>query len=304
MNHIVKRSAALIAQAVALLLLVSLTLHQPIAIASPSIPPTWPIVGDDFESGTLDAWEKVSAGDLGLLPDGGHNGSTGLSVAVGQQSSYLFRRDFAPVEEGYLTFWFNPNGVSIPDQGTSWIPSKSIRIADVKGSQWWHLLVGLRLRKPTGEGYKAYLEWSAPDGNHYDLGAGEFSIVDGWQKITLGFHVDEWVAVWVNDVQVREITGIDHEEALGDIIETGKASNNSVMTPSGQMRFDDIAFEIPRIGDLWVDAATRQRRQRWADRQHGFPHHPESRRRGWARHESTYPARCVPRDGVAGQEWQ
>ena len=84
MNHIVKRSAALIAQAVALLLLVSLTLHQPIAIASPSIPPTWPIVGDDLRS-ALGMPGEGRSWRLGLLPGGGHNGSTGLSVAVGQQ---------------------------------------------------------------------------------------------------------------------------------------------------------------------------------------------------------------------------
>jgi hypothetical protein len=57
--------------------------------------------------------------------------------------------------------------VNIPDEGTSWIPGKPIRIADVKGAEWWHVVVALRVRRSSGQGYKAYLEWRADDGTHY-----------------------------------------------------------------------------------------------------------------------------------------
>ena len=113
--------------------------------------------------------------------------------------------------------------------------------------------MGLRLWNPAGQGYKAYLEWQAPDGSHYDYASGEFDLVDGWQKITLGYRVDEWVAVWLNDVLVREITGLEHIEAFGEIVVVGN-DKSTVSTPSGAIRYDDVIFGIPRIDDLWVDA--------------------------------------------------
>jgi len=237
-----------------LLLFILAGSYCPVARADLTIPPVWDVVAEDFESGSLDAWKKVSAGDLNLAPGGGRYGSTGLSAAVGQHAGYLYQTDVARVEEGYLTFWFNPNGVSIPDQGTSWIPGKSIRIASVKGSEWWLVLVGLRVRRPSGQGYKAYLEWRAEDGTHYDYESGEFDLADGWQKITLGFQVDGWVAVWLDDVLVRQIAGLTHAEAFGEIVEIGKSNTNSSMTPTGAPRYDEVAFQIPRMDDLWVDA--------------------------------------------------
>jgi hypothetical protein len=224
-------------------------------LADRAIPLTWVIVTEDFESGTLDAWTAVSESDLSLAPAGGHNGSTGLSVAVGQHESYLRRTDVARAEEGYLTFWFNPNGVGILDRGTSWIPGQSIRIGNVKGSEWWRILVALRIHSPGDQGYKAYLEWHADDDDtRYDLESGEFDLVDGWQKITLGFRVDDWVAVWLNDVLVRQVSGVAHKEAFGEIMEIGKTNSNSSITTTGALRYDDVAFQVPRVDDLWVDA--------------------------------------------------
>jgi len=98
-------------------------------------------------------------------------------------------------------------------------------------------------------------EWRTDDSTHYDYESGEFDLVDGWQKITLGYRIDDFVAVWLNGVQVREITGVTHEGAFGEIVEIGKTNTNSSITPSGALRFDDVTFQIPRLDDLWVDAA-------------------------------------------------
>ncbi len=231
-------------------------LFIPIARADPTIPPVWDIVADDFESGTLDDWSKVSAGDLSLITGGGHNGSTGLSVAVGQSERYIYQTDVAKAEEGYLTFWFDPHGVSIPDPFTWWPPGNSICIASVVGPSWWPPLVSLYVRSPEGEGYEGYLAWPTADGRHYDYESGAFALADGWQKITLGYRMDEWVAVWVDDELVRyDDTTVVHEEPYGEIIEIGKTNENSDITPSGAMRFDNVTFQIPRVDDLWVDAA-------------------------------------------------
>ena len=211
---------------------------------------------DDFESGTLDLWRQVSPEDLTPLSGAGYAGTTGLSVTLGTHERYVYHDDLAGAEEGYLTFWFNPSGVSIPDQGTSWIPGKSMRIATVKGTEQWRALVSLWVRRPSGQGYKAYLGWRAEEDTRYDHESGEFDLADGWQKITLGYRVDEWVAVWLNGVKVRQIMDVTHYEARGEIVEIGKTNENSSITPTGALRYDNVAFQTPRVDDLWVDAFT------------------------------------------------
>jgi hypothetical protein len=254
MEHKIKKISTLASLAICLALAISVLPSQPAAMADPAIPPTSNILTDNFESGNLDAWEIVSAQDVSLIAGSGVNDSTALSIAVNQDRSNLYQSGVALAEEAYLTFWFNPNNVNIPDKDDTRIPSKSLRVAAVKGSALWHTLVSLRVHRPAGQSYKAYLEWHAEDDTQYDYASGEFDLAEGWQKITLGFRVDEWVAVWLNDVLVRRVTGITHEEALGEIVEVGKTNTNSSITPAGTLRYDDVTFQIPRITDLWVNA--------------------------------------------------
>lgn len=219
-----------------------------------ALPSRWDVVTDNFESGSIAKWDKISPNELSLVLGGGHNGSTGLSVAGSKGESFIRQTPAAQFKEGYLSFWFNPNGVSIPDAGASLPPGKSIRIADVKGSKQWHALVGLRLRKVDGQGYKAYLEWQAVDGTRFDNESGEFDLINDWQKITLGYRVNDWVAVWLNDIQVRQIKGISHDEDFGDIIEIGETTDDAKTAFIGTLRYDDVDYQIPRVSDLWVDA--------------------------------------------------
>lgn len=231
-------------------------LPLPAVQAQLTIPPVWNIVAESFESGNLDAWGQVSADDLSLIPGGGHYGSTGLGVTPGQHESYLYQAHVARAEEGYLSFWFNPNGVSIPDEGTTWVPGKSICLTDVKHSDdWWPPLVALYVRRPAGQGYQAYLAWpiDEQDNRHYDYELGSFDLVDGWQHLTVGYHLNEWVAVWHNGELIRYATDVVHTDPYGDIVDLGK-TNSSSNTPSGVMLFDEFAFQVPRIDDLWVDA--------------------------------------------------
>ena len=52
-----------------------------------------------------------------------------------------------------LSFWFNPNGVTIPDPFTYWPPGSSICIASIVSSQsWWPPLVSLYVRHEAGAG--------------------------------------------------------------------------------------------------------------------------------------------------------
>jgi hypothetical protein len=216
----------------------------------------WDVLADNFESGMLDLWQSSTPAPY-LLSGGGRSGSTGLAVPVSADSTYVYQTDIARAEEAYLTFWFNPNGVSIPDEGTTWIPGKSLAIAEVVNSDdWWPPLVALYVRHIDGEGYQAYLAWpeNAADDRHFDYD-NPFSLTDGWQQITVGYRINAWVAVWLNGTLMRQSTDVVHTDPYGDIAFLGNIRSTS-NTPSGTMLFDDVAFQVPRIDDLWVDTAS------------------------------------------------
>ncbi|HDQ70520.1 MAG TPA: hypothetical protein ENN19_00285 [Chloroflexi bacterium] len=240
-----------------LTLVLTFAIEPPPTHAQPVIPPVWDIVYDDFEGDSLDSWYQ--SGTFELVDGGGYGGTTGLEVSVDSAASVLYQTDVARATEGYVTFWFNPNGVSIPDAGTSWAPGKSICIATVVHSgDWWPPLVALYVRRPTGEGYQAYLAWpdDANDANsrHFDYDSPyEFDLVDGWQKLTIGYRIDEWVAVWRDGELMRHATDVVHADPYGDIVQLGK-TNPTQNDPSGALRFDEYAFQVPRVDDLWVDA--------------------------------------------------
>ena len=78
------------------------------AIAAPTPPPTWDILADSFESGSLDAWQLSSPTPPGLSPGDGYGGSAGLAVPLSSNSSYIYQTDLARAEEAYLTFWLIP----------------------------------------------------------------------------------------------------------------------------------------------------------------------------------------------------
>ncbi len=227
---------------------------SPSASAQTLIPPVWDIVADDFEGGDLSAWTLGGTETASLLPGGGYGGSTGLSISVGQDQNTIEQSRFAKAEEGYLTFWFNPNHVSIPDPFTYWLPGTSLYVAGIVSSEsWWPPLVTLYVRHETGVGYKGFLAWPNGASNHYDT-ANQFDIAPGWQKISLGYRIDEWVAVWIDGQLVRIGDPGDNLDTYGDVIYLGKANENSEITPSGALLFDNAAFQIPRLTHLWVDA--------------------------------------------------
>lgn len=141
-----------------------------VATADPVIPPTWDVVADDFESGSLAAWYPVEASRLSLLPGGGRNGSTGLAVAVSQVDAYIYLSRVAYAVEGYLTFWLNPNGVALPEPSPNyWPPGTSVCVGEVRSSasDWWPPLIGFYLRKPPGEGYQGYIAWPKASDDYF-----------------------------------------------------------------------------------------------------------------------------------------
>jgi hypothetical protein len=225
------------------------------ASAQNSMPSTWNIFADNFESGRLDKWQLSTPIAPVVIAGGGYNGSNGLSATVSSNPSNVYQTHVAKAEEGYLTFWFNPNGVNIPDQGTTWIPGKSLSIAEVVNStDWWPPIVALYVNHPDGQGIQAYLAWpiDSIDTRYYDY-ANAFPLINGWQQITIGYHINEWVAVWCDGVLKRFATNVVNTDPYGDIILLGNIRNTS-NTPSGSIHFDEVAFQVPRIANLWVNA--------------------------------------------------
>jgi hypothetical protein len=247
------RSTSLIHAGLCIVLFASAFLWG-ITRAQATIPPIWNIVADDFESGSLEAWDQ--GGTVSLLPGGGYGNSTGLAVSASDDSSYLYRTGVAKAEQGYVSFWFNPNGVIIPEPDPNWWPpGTSLSIAEVVNSDgWWPPLVALYVRNPTGSQYQAYLAWpiNEQDERFYDYENGSFDLVNGWQQITIGYRIDAWVAVWLNGNLMRYATNVVDSKPYGDIIYLGKIRETS-NAPSGTILFDDYTFQVPRIDDLWVD---------------------------------------------------
>jgi hypothetical protein len=228
----------------------------PHAIAAAAPPSTWDILADNFESGALGAWQTSSPAEPQLSPGHGRGGSTGLAVALTSGSSYIYQTDLAKAEEAYLSFWFNPNYASIPDIGSYWIPGESISVAEVVNSDdWWPPLVALYVRHPAGQSYQAYLAWSVDgsDQRYFDY-ENAFALSGGWQQITIGYRIDEWVAAWLNGELVRYATNVEHGDPYGDIAFFGNIRDPD-NNPSGTILLDEVAFQVPRLAELWVDAA-------------------------------------------------
>lgn len=222
------------------------------------IPPTYPVHEDDFEGGSLENWVEAPGSVLGLVAGAGISGSTGLEVTLSVGESHLVRGsrgELARADEAYLTFRFDPNSVNLNDPGSGQVPGRSIEIAAIQGPGR-DILVALRMRD-VGGSFEAFLGWR--DGNdvlQWDFSGGSFALVDGWQEITIGFRTDDWVAAWVDAGNVRSVSGVDHLEPYGAVVEIGKTNTAASLNPVGELRFDEVSVELPRINDLWVDQAS------------------------------------------------
>lgn len=224
--------------------------------AQTDIPSTFRAFGDDFE-GSLENWFIPTGHSPSIGASAGRSGSGGLKIALSQEENHIVRgnrRHVARAAEAYLTFWFHPNGANIGST-SGFIPTRSLRVAAIQGPDR-KSLVGLRVYD-TGLGYEGYLEWHDGSSNQYDYSTGSFPVANAYQEVTIGFRRGEWVAAWINGSSVRSISsGVTHGEPHGSVIEVGKTNGGMLISPTGTLRFDNVELALPRIGDLWVDAAS------------------------------------------------
>ncbi len=214
----------------------------------------WEIFTDGFESGDVSRWE-TAGGNCTVSSSAARTGQWGLEASVSDGELYCYNNTLDEIfdAESSFSFDFDPNGVSIPAIG-NWPPGKSIQIATLFSSAPRKVMAALYVRESGAGSYLGHLAWEEADGMHYNYAAQEFALPDSWSRITMALHLDSWIKVWVDGAPASEITGIDHAGADVQTAAIGKiwATTNG---PSGAVRFDNALVELPRIDDLWVNAA-------------------------------------------------
>lgn len=218
----------------------------------------WIIKSDSFENEIITDWSFIPESEVSLQPylseNVSYDGSTALTVDISKSASYLYKSGLRPSETGFLSFWFNPGNVIIPDT-SGWFTGNTFRIASILGGSSWHSLASIRIRQ-SENGYKGFIEYrDSTSTTKYDYSSGEFNILSGWQKLTIGYIADSSIIIWRNDTIVRELTGINHSAKTGSIIEIGKTTSNSGIVPSGSIMFDDVTLYVPSFIDIYVDAS-------------------------------------------------
>lgn len=221
-----------------------------------SIPSTWVIVSDTFDSGSISSWTATDPGGIVLNSASAYAGSYGVEVDVGASETHIWQGDLARAPEGYLSFWFDPTTVSIPAGASNgFVPQRSITIAAMRGPTGGNTVALRMWQSPTG--YRAYLQWTQADGSwRQDYGGGEFALNGGWQRITIGFRIDTFVAAWVGGVEKRRVTGVTHRDPYGNQMIVGKVGVSTTTSPTGSIRFDEISFSQLDVSDVWVDAVS------------------------------------------------
>ena len=223
-----------------------------------SSPPasTWVWVEDDFEGVPFVGWSSSPAqgsGNAPMVQDGaGVGGSKALAVTVEAGDCFVSKQILRESTEGAFSFWFHPNGVSIPSD-SGYFLGNTFRVAGVMGGDLWYAVAVLRMRQQDGV-YKGFLEYRASDGAViYDYPEGEFDFLNTWQKITISYRIGVSISVMRNDSIVRELAVSGHAVDRATVMVLGKSYLYSGILPQGQLLYDDVSLRVPCIPDLYVD---------------------------------------------------
>ncbi len=230
------------------------------------LPDSQTIATEDFtDDDWLNNWRILPANttEVSIIPD---DGNSVVDVSVAADLAYIRLPDIARSNEGYLSFRFNPNNAVIPEDDISFAFNRSVNIAEILGPNSAgndRPLAALNLIQTSEGAYQVFLRWSADDGGTGQIAfdqdeLGNFNtvpLVNDWQKITIGYHTDSWVALWLDEALVsRRNISATHASAYGTTVHLGKDDLSSEISPTGSVLFDDVTFSLPTRPDLWVDA--------------------------------------------------
>jgi len=243
---------------------------SPLATTTPIpllIPITQTILNEDFQNGSWGTNWRLRPSNVTNLSVVNQSRGMVLQSNISANIGMLRQIDIAKAPEGYLTFWFNPNNIMIPEQDIRYAPDKSITIAEILGPSLAggtdeRVVAALGLYKPIDGDYQIFLRWTTDSGGTaqliYDQNAGgvvnTVGLTNGWQKVTLGYKIDNWVAVWLNEEATpRRSVVARHVSVYGSILHVGQVDVSSQIIPAGAILFDDLSFALPQVSDLWVD---------------------------------------------------
>jgi hypothetical protein len=199
------------------------------------------IFADGFESGDLSAWSanEADAGDLSVTTVAALEGDHGLQAEINDNTPIYVVDDTPNAEARYRArFYFDPNSIQMTDGNSFYL------FSGYSGSTIDVLRVELQIFNGTYQ-FRAALRddsniWTNSD--WIDLEDAPHWIELSWSAASLGEN-DGSLALWMDEVQEANLTGIDNDTRQIDEIRVGAVDEIDTGT-RGTLYFD--AFESRR----------------------------------------------------------
>lgn len=197
------------------------------------------VFGDGFESGNLSTWSSsfTDGGDLFVSAQSAAVGSYGMEAFI-DDTIDIDVTDTTPNNETHYSarFYLNPNSVNLPNNESMYIFTGS------DDAYNWKLCLGMRRMAE----YYALTLCGQNDANFWFEGKSAY-ITDDWQAVEIEWQAasavganDGFAGLWVNDVLVDSLAGLDTDTSRISRINLG-ATDSIPAISSGSIYFD--AFE-------------------------------------------------------------
>jgi RHS repeat-associated protein len=186
--------------------------NTPTATPTPGATPT-PVpdllFADGFESGNTSAWTTVvsDGGDLSVSTASARFGTYGLQAVINDTTSIYVRKVFGGTENHVTArVYLDPNSVTIPS-GQSFTV---LQLADTTG-------VSVRVQLKNNAGAYQLVAEAQNDAGVYTTGQYQ-TINDAWQMVEVEWQTastaganDGYVKMWLNDLLVDTLSGLDND---------------------------------------------------------------------------------------------
>jgi RHS repeat-associated protein len=207
-------------------------------LSDPIAPPDLAFA-DDFESGDLSKWSGAvtNSGNLAVSTEAADQGLYGLKVNISGTSS-MYARYYPPIleDEYHAQFRFHPNSLSLANGKAHYIYEGSTSSTGAR-------LIRLEILSENSE-YKLRVQVRKDDGTY--VNTGKYTISNDWHTIQVGWKAastdgnnDGMAKLWIDDVLMESLTGVDNDLVLLNEIRLGAPSGLDTGT-SGSMLFDDF----------------------------------------------------------------
>jgi len=203
------------------------------------------IFSDSFESGDLSVtpspWSAFSGDStqISVDPEAAYWGNYGLAITINSETPEPYVQDDNPTIDGHYRarFYFNPNGVSIPSNGTI---DLFRGYSDAVGTT---PIFRVQVQKSGGI-YQANIGARNDNGNWVNSSWNNLS--NGWNALEIEYlasHATGQMSLWVGGVLEQSLTGLDNEGSKVDSVRLG--GMGAAAGSSGTVYLDD--FDSRRI---------------------------------------------------------